>query len=194
MKYKNPHLLVFGAMTVIFLGIFIGWPEGYAQVISARKADSYFIKAVEGQSFLGLEMLKGLRASDPPDVIVNAIDKYLVDLQKRESLPKDAWYDVYTPLGTLWGEQIGYAYGWEWERVWLDEDAGEFSHALVSPNRSMVIYPFRHLKECIETDRFVSVSLVFRSLGQNTKLSELPPGSYTDLLANLALLVMSEEQ
>lgn len=174
--------------------VFFGSSVVFAEVISARKADSQTMEAVDDQSFLGLEMLGGLSVSDPPGIILAAIEQYLLTLQQSDSLPTDLWNEVYMPLGALWGEQIAYSYGWEWEKVWLDKHQGEFVFAIVSPNQSMVIYPFKHLYECIESGKTVSVSQVYRAIGENKELLKFPEGSYYEILSNLALLVMQDKQ
>ena len=166
----------------------------FAEIVSARPADLELMRAVEDQSFLGLEMLGGLKASDSPELIIARIDQYIQELQESDSIPWDAWYEYYAPLGTLWGEQIGRTYGWEWERIWLEEHEGDFVYAIVSPNRSMMVYPFQYIISCVESGRTVAVSQVYRSLGANKRLQELPAGSYTDILSNLAFLVMYEEE
>ncbi len=49
-----------------------------ARVISTRKPDSHTMEGIDYQAFLGLEMLDGLRASNPPEEIVTAIDIYFL--------------------------------------------------------------------------------------------------------------------
>lgn len=186
-------LLVSAAVLLASLGA-LGMPSAVAGVISARPADLQLMREVEDQSFLGLEMLGGLQASDAPGRIVDAIDRYVVDLQAKNSVPWDAWYKYYTPLGALWGEEIGRTYDWEWERVWLDENEGQFVYAIVSPDRSMVIYPFRYLIACLEDGKPIAVSRVYQALGDEREGLDFPPGSYTDILANPEVLLMPESE
>ena len=186
-------IIVLASAQFGFFGL-VGSQIVHAEVISARKADMELMGAVEDQSFLGLEMLGNLKASDPPEDIIAEIDRYLMSLQERDSIPLDAWYEFYTPLGALWGEQIGRTYGWEWEKVWLDEHKGDFVYAIVSPNRSMVIFPFRYFIDCVESGKTVAVSQVYYALGENRRLLGFPEDSYTDILTNLAYLVMIESE
>lgn len=161
----------------------------FAGVISTRKVDYMTMEGIDDQSFLGLEMLDGLRASDPPEELVAAIDLYFLNLQNSDSQPTDPWHGVVMPLGALWGEQICLKYGWTWENVWLDEHQGDSVYAIVSPDNSMLIYPFKHLFQCLGSGKTVAVSQVYQAIGKNKKLLELPAGSYNDILSNLALLV-----
>ena len=117
----------------------------YAQVLSVRDADMQLMHGVEDQAHIALEVLGGLNEADSPQLVVDRIDQYIRQAQDSGDLPNDNWNEFYAPFGALWGEQIGRQYGWNWIKVWLDENEGKPRYAIVSPDSSMVVYPFVHL-------------------------------------------------
>lgn len=164
-----------------------------AGVISSHRANLDTMEAIEDQGFLGLEMLHGLRASTAPEELVAAIDLYITSLQQSDDQPTDPLNDVAMPLGCLWGEQICLKYGWEWKKVYLDEHKGDFLFAVVSPDDSMFIYPFNHLKQCLESDTPVAVFQFYQAIGENKELLEFPSGSQYEVLSNLNLSALMDD-
>ena len=164
----------------------------YAQVLSVRDADMQLMRGVEDQAHIALEILGGLNETDSPQVVVDRIDRYLSKAQHSGELPYNDWHEFYAPFGALWGEQIGRQYGWKWVNIWLDENEGAPRYAVVSPDNSMVIYPFMHLRACITEGATVSISRVFEVVGSEHRKFEFPSGSYTDLLASPAHLLLSK--
>lgn len=142
---------------------------------------------------MALEILGGLQDDEEPAVVVQAIDKYFVQLQDgRRKLHWDEWHEVYAPLGALWGEQICFKYGWSWYWVWLDEDQGEWRYALMPKDKSLIILPFEHLSSCVDEGRTVSVLRIFEAIEKNPVLGEFGPGDFVDIASNPSLLVWDE--
>jgi hypothetical protein len=105
-------------------------------------------------------------ASADPATIVEAVDAFAYRWQKGARPPADVVEDTEQArlyFGSLWGEQIVKQFGWEWARVEFGDGSATFG--VVSPDRSLVIYPLDFMLGCMQNPGVdVTVALSFNML------------------------------
>lgn len=130
--------------------------------------------------------------ADAP-TIVEGIDAFAVRWQQGERPSKKLVHDLEHGrliFGSLWGEQLCRQFGWEWAQV--DFGDGSSAFGVVSPDRSMAIYPLDFMLACLENpDMDVTVALSFNMLVEGT-IPAMPRLSYTDIMDGVQRIVPRE--
>ena len=137
--------------------------------------------ASEGAQLVGI----GLHAQ--PAAIAEAINKFLEPKsprgpdQARPASNVDNWTDRALPVGGLWGELMVRSLGWQWASL-IQHDHDDFRViAVVSPDRSLAIFPFHYCFGCLENGVYPAVLLAFNML-QAGKIPPQPAGGYVNLM------------
>lgn len=124
-----------------------------------------------------------LEPTAEPSVIVEAVDAFAYRWQKGDRPPIDVVADTEQArlfFGSLWGEQIARQFAWEWARVIFA--GGSATFGVVSPDRSLAVYPLDFMLACMhDTSVDVTVALSFNMLMAGS-LPEMPQQSYTDFM------------
>jgi len=131
--------------------------------------------------------LVGVSISDEPLKIVTAIDEFVAHPPRPGFLKRvDNWNERAMPLGALWGEQLVRRLGWQWMMV-IDDDE-EASIGVFDVRRSMGIYPFDYVFECIESRGQPAILLAFNMLAAGT-MPSFPDRSYEDIMDGVQHIV-----
>lgn len=93
----------------------------------------------------------GLLASADPQTIVSAIDQFVYDWQcgKHPQIHCDA-EDLPYALGSLWGEQLVRQFQWQWKVITFHEHGDTKATGVVSPDRSLAIFPIHFIIGCLK--------------------------------------------
>ena len=90
--------------------------------------------------------------------------------------------DVPFLMGSLWGEAVVAALGWSWVQVVFNQHRDTVATAVVSPDRSMAIFPIHFVLACVEDPAVdCTMALVFDLLAAG-QVGDLTPGGYANLM------------
>jgi hypothetical protein len=125
--------------------------------------------------------------SSTPSVIAAAVDEFVNQWQKgcrpdRSLLPPE---DAALIVGSLWGEAIVSRFRWIWVMVTFHGQHNVIAPAIVSPDRSLAIYPLDHLHECF-SDPGMDVNILHSYNSLKTAATEdHSAGEYCNLMDKL---------
>lgn len=128
-----------------------------------------------------------------PNTIVQKLNDFVDQWQQERSNPfkrllsrKPDPIDVALGLGVVWGDQIVRAFGWEWVCVLQD---GQELYGVVSPNRTLVIFPTYFLKACLENPKMDCTAMLAFNMLRAGNLPELPPNGYESLMHGVQRII-----
>jgi hypothetical protein len=137
-----------------------------------------------------LTVLEDRLESQEAEDIVRVVDDATYRWQKGERPPADEIEDAEQArllFGCAWGEQVVKALGWEWVKLFWEENT--FYLAVVPPDRSLVIYPTDFMLACLQNPGIdVTVMLSYNMLLAG-RLPKQSPGSYTDVMQGVHRIV-----
>ncbi len=115
---------------------------------------------------------------------VAAVDDFVERWQRGDRPPADAMdpQDVPYLMGSLWGEAIVAALGWSWVQVVFNQRTDTVATAVVSPDRSMAIFPIHFVLECVQeaaVDCTIALSFDMLVAGQ---AGDLTPHGYANVM------------
>ena len=128
--------------------------------------------------------LLGVSADDDPAKIVAAVDAFVFDLQCGEHPPESVLDAEDAPfrMGAVWGEQLVRAFGWEWAMVTFHEHGDSTAPAVLSPDRSLAVYPIHFIMGCLQDPTVdTTILIAFNMLAAST-IDSTTPGSYFNLM------------
>lgn len=129
---------------------------------------------LQGAASEGLDVL-GLDAGASADDIVEAIDAFVFNWQRGDrpsGLAVDE-EDLPFALGSLWGEQLNRAFGWQWQIVTFHQHGNTVAPGVLTPDHAFAIYPIHFLIGCLQNpDVDATVALSFNMLRE----SKIPGG------------------
>jgi hypothetical protein len=138
--------------------------------ISEQPLGASVAGALAGSNQEGMRLLGISDPNAKPGMVVEAIDAFVYDWQKGRR-PRDISIkpdDVPFALGSLWGEQMIRQFGWQWVKVAFLDRKNLVAHAVVSHDRSLVIYPFHFLMGCLSDSNVdATIMLSFNMLLAN---------------------------
>jgi len=139
-----------------------------------------------------LEALSMLRLDEhtEPQAIMAVIDQFVYDWQcgQRPPIPCEAEDLPYT-LGSLWGEQLTRQFGWEWKTITFHEHGDTQAPGVVSPDRSLVVYPIHFIIGCMANPSIdATILLSFKMLAESTA-KESSEGRYANLMEQVFRIV-----
>jgi hypothetical protein len=148
---------------------------------------------IEGCARDALKVLGAKLAEADPPAIVEAIDAFAYRWQKGRRPPADAVKDTEEArliFGSLWGQQLVKQFGWEWVQVNFGD--GSFTFAVVSSNRSLVVYPLDFMLGCMQDPGVdVTVALAFNMLVAGS-VPKMRRQSYTNVMEGVHRIVPRE--
>ena len=120
--------------------------------------------------------------NDSPESIMTKVNEAIVAMALGNPTPvaQDERPDLL--LGCLWGAQMARQFNWYWANVVVNGSIDEV--AMISPNQSMIIFPFSFVGACIQKKCICTVELTFNMLQAN-KIGELEPGGYEAIMLRI---------
>ncbi len=164
--------------------------------ITEEPLSAFELSEIERDADEALNVLGRDLAMADPAKVVHAIDNFAYRWQQGETSACEAatWDDddderAASTLGSLWGEQLVKQFGWQWAKVIFHDYDGASMVGVFSPDRSLAIYPFDFLLECMESlSMDVTVMLTFNMLlGQ--KIPKAPEHSYDNVMEGIHRIV-----
>lgn len=129
--------------------------------------------AAEGAQMAGVSM------QHEPAAIVAAINQFVAAPPKSGWFKKpDLWNERALPLGALWGIQFERQFGWTW--VMIEED-GESNFGVFSADRSIGVFPFDYVHDCLASGAYPTILLAFNMLVAGN-IPPLPAGGFENLM------------
>jgi hypothetical protein len=128
-------------------------------------------------SLLGSDIMQ----KSPADII-NAIDSFVFNWQKGVRPPIHPDDDLSLILGSLWGEQLVESLGWQWTSVTFHDHGDSQAVGVVTPDRSIAIYPFHFIYGCMENNAPVTIMLSYNMLIDGAKIPEFPAAGFLNLM------------
>ena len=133
--------------------------------------------------------LLGLDLESPEEEIVKVVDECVHAWQKGDRLKLSEDDDPALTLGSLWGQQLVRKLSWQWAGVTFQEHDEAKAVGVFSPDRALAIYPFHFVFGCLENDAPVTIMLAFEMLVEGSRVPELPPNSYENVMDNVHHIV-----
>ncbi len=147
------------------------------------------LATIQGSAEEALNVLGGAFADADAPKLIEAVDDFIYRWQKGERPSEEIVEAEDAPImfASLWGEQVVREFGWEWVHIMFDDELG--TYAVVSPDRSLAIYPFNFVAECMADPTIdAAIALSFNMLTEGS-IPQLPPNEYQDLLAGVQRIV-----
>lgn len=127
-----------------------------------------------------------------PSEIINSIDAFVFEWQKGNRPEVDEDDDLSLMFGSLWGEQLVRDLGWQWVEITFHDHDDSKAVGVVSPNRSLAIYPLHFVYGCMENDAPVTIMLAYNMLKDGSKIPSLPSKGYENVMDNVHHIVPRE--
>ena len=134
---------------------------------------------------LGLHRL-GVDEEGSPADAAQAVDAFVDSQQVERSKYFKGFYllvfhppqDIIEEVGTVWGEQLVRAFGWQWQYVVREK---QFERAVVSPDQAFVVFPGNYLGRMLEPPyEDITLMLMFNMI-QAKKLPQVSAGAMEDI-------------
>jgi hypothetical protein len=145
------------------------------------------LENIEGSAGEGAE-LADIDIEADPKTIVEAINRLVVHEQKHPTEGVDNWDDRSLSLGSLWGMQLVRQFGWQWVNVTFHDHNDAKAVGVVSPDRSLAIYPFYFIFGCLENGATSTILLAFNMLAAG-KIPPQPPREYVNVMEHVHHIV-----
>lgn len=133
----------------------------------------------------------GLTPDDEPATIVSAIDAFVFNWQCGERPPPSVLDPEKVPvmLGAVWGQQFVREFGWEWAIVEFHEHDGMTAPAVLSPDRSLAVYPIHFIMGCLQDSTVDTTILVAFKMLAARRIGDTTPGSYFNLMEGVHRII-----
>ncbi len=140
------------------------------------------------------EAISGLKLSASADfkTIVEAIDQFVFDWQDGKRPPPEAFdtpEDVPVALGCLWGDQLVKRFGWEWVLISFGRRGDDMIPAVVSPDRSLVVYPITSVASALEDSSIDCTIALSYNILESGKVGKQKAKGYLNLLEGVYRIV-----
>lgn len=148
------------------------------------------LESLKGSSGEGAEVV-GVSTSDDPDAIVRAVDAFVFAWQGGDRPSELAVDPENLPfaLGSLWGEQLVRKFGWDWKMVTFHEHGDTSAAAVLSPDRSLAIYPFHFVHGCLQDWSVdATILLSYNMLAAGT-MGQVGAGEYANVMERVHRIV-----
>ncbi|HEX9047972.1 MAG TPA: hypothetical protein VF988_13190 [Verrucomicrobiae bacterium] len=137
-----------------------------------------------------LSILK-LEPSTEPKTAIEALDAFVYAWQQGARPPAETLSADDAPLilGSLWGELLVASFGWEWAHVIFHDHDDSTAPAVLSPDRSLAVYPIHFLIGCLRdpgVDATIALAFNFMDAG---KVPEVEPKEYMNLMDGVHRIV-----
>lgn len=125
----------------------------------------------------------------PPKTIVEAVNNCIRNIQKGKPAPFPEDEEADLLLGCLWAEQVIKTFGWQWVNVTFHDHDDTKAVGVVSPDRSMAIYPFHFVYGCLENGVIPTVLLSYNMLLESDRVPDYPARSYVNIMDHIRHIV-----
>jgi hypothetical protein len=149
------------------------------QPLDAKTLASIKASAKRAASLLGVaEQL------EDPKAVVRAIDVFVFQWQKGKRPSPETLAPADAPLlaGSLWGDQLIKRFGWVWATVTFHERNNACVSAVVSPDRSLVVYPILFLTGCFQNPAIDGTIALSYNMLEAKKIGKMKPRQYFNLM------------
>ena len=137
---------------------------------------------IKGAASEGAKLLKIDESNISPQEIIESINKFVMDIQKKENKDIDIWTDLSLPLGCLWGEQMVREFEWEWANI-VQHDHDDFKAiGVFAKDRSLAIFPWYFIFGCLKNGAPVKIALAYNMYKDGSGIPELPANGYINLM------------
>lgn len=128
--------------------------------------------------------LVGRGVDDEAEQIVASVDAFVFAWQCGKRPPKDTIdaEDAPFALGSLWGQQLVRVFDWEWRMVTFHEHDDVVAPGVLSPDRSLAIYPMPFVMGCLDDPGVDATIMLSYNMIKAGKLGETKPGEYTNVM------------
>lgn len=141
----------------------------------------------------GLTNLGLVGAEPEPKAAVQAVETFVEKWQAERRNPLKKLFrrgpdpvDVALSLGIIWGDQLVRQFGWEWTCLQTD---GQDLYAVVSPDRSLAVYPTYFIKACLDDPYADCTAMLAFNMLEAGNVGELPAGEYENLMAGVRRII-----
>ena len=141
------------------------------------------LQALHAEVAQGAKLL-GVSPDDDPATIVAAVDEFVYNWQCGDKPPKRVLDPENAPftLGAVWGQQLVRAFGWEWAIVTFHEHGDTTAPGVLSPDRSLAVYPIHFAMGCLQDPTVDTTILIAFNMLAAGKIGDSTPGSYFNLM------------
>ena len=127
------------------------------------------------------------------DSLPLAIDQAVYEWQKNGTPPKSAAPDIDADdilyaFGIAWGDAVVKKHGWHWANLTFHELDNWEATAIVSPDASLMILLFAHIRACIDGEEEVKIGAALNVIGSDV-IPPLEDKSYTNLTENIQRII-----
>jgi hypothetical protein len=128
--------------------------------------------------------LLGVAPDDDPATIVAAVDAFVYAWQCGDRPPQSVLdaEDAPFTLGAVWGEQFVRRFGWEWRMVTFHEHGDSVAPGVLSPDRSLAVYPIHFVMGCLQDHTVDTTILIAFKMLEAGKIDSTTPGSSINLM------------
>ena len=120
-----------------------------------------------------------------PTATVAAVDLFVHRWQQGDHPVESDVEDIILVMASLWGEQLVKQLDWEWTAVSFAEDEDVVTIGVASPDRSLAIFPFHFVQQCLSNDAPVTIQLAFDLLVDGSRIPEIPAGTFENVMNNV---------
>ena len=131
----------------------------------------------DAATMLGIDLSR-----QSPEHVIEAINAFLLHRQDGERPTEEESEDLSYTLGSLWGEQLVRVFGWDWAGVTFHDHDDSNAVGVLSPDRSLAIYPFHFVYGCLMNDAPVTILLAYNMLKDGSRIPEIPPATYENVM------------
>jgi hypothetical protein len=136
----------------------------------------------------------GLAGTEPePKAAVQGVETFVEKWQAERRSPLKTLFrrgpdavDVALALGAVWGDQLVRQFGWEWTCLQAD---GQDLYAVVSPDRSLAVYPTYFIKACLDEPNADCTAMLAFNMLEAGNVGGLPAGGYENLMAGVRRII-----
>jgi hypothetical protein len=147
------------------------------------------LKQIKSSAYEALLMLE-LDSKADPETVVSAVDQFVYNWQcgkcpSVDCSPEDLPYT----LGSLWGDQLERQLAWQWKKLTIHEHGDARAPGVVSPDRSMVIYPIHFIIGCLQAPSVDAAILLSFKMLKGGKSPHLSKGAYGNVMEHVFRII-----
>jgi hypothetical protein len=157
---------------------------------SEKAIEPSIVSSLEGSAGDGAAIV-GVSTTDDPDSIVAAVDEFVFAWQggkrpsKKDIDPEDAPF----ALGSLWGQQLVRKFGWDWKMVTFHEHGDSTAPGVLSPDRSLAIYPIHFVIGCLKDPTVDATILLSYNMLKAGDTGKVKAGEYFNYMDGVHRIV-----
>ena len=136
-----------------------------------------------------MELLGLADKSNDAQVLIEAVDAFVYGWQKGKRPNELDADDAPFIFGILWGDQLVKRFGWDWAMVTFHEHGDSQAPGVLSPDRSLAVYPIHYLMGCFQDSGVdATIALSYNMLVAGS-VGKLKPKQYFNLMDGVHRIV-----